>query len=131
MDQPWELEAKIEALLLASDHAIPIRALARCLEFSEDETDDALHEFEADSMAADRGSQLLHRPHGASIETMRHLRESIFGLTISRNLSVVLDRDDRRVFPSFDFSVLRRRGRNPRCSPHGPGVGKGYRRCSR
>ena len=69
MDQTWELKAKIEALLVASDRAVTIEALAQCLEVSEDEADEALREFEADLMAADRGIQLRRRPHGVRIET--------------------------------------------------------------
>ena len=48
MDQTWELKAKIEALLVASDHAVAIQALAQCLDVTEDEADEALREFEAD-----------------------------------------------------------------------------------
>ena len=45
MNETWELKAKIEALLVASDHAVTIRALAECLEVTEDEADEALREF--------------------------------------------------------------------------------------
>ena len=69
MDQIWELKAKIEALRVAFDYAIPIRVLAECLEITEDEADEALREFEADLMAADRGIQLRRRAHGVRIET--------------------------------------------------------------
>ena len=69
MDQAWELKAKIEALLVASDRVVTIEALAQCLEVTEDEADEALREFEADLMAADRGIQLRRRPHGVRIET--------------------------------------------------------------
>ena len=69
MDQTWELKAKIEALLVASDRAVTIEALAHCLEVTEDEADEALREFEADLMAADRGIQLRRRPGGVRIET--------------------------------------------------------------
>ena len=69
MDQTWELKAKIEALLVASDHAVTIEALAQCLEVTKDEADEALREFEADLMAADRGIQLRRRAHGVRIET--------------------------------------------------------------
>ena len=69
MDQTWELKAKIEALLVASDRAVTIASLAECLGVSEDETDEAIREFEADLMAADRGIQLRRRPHGVRIET--------------------------------------------------------------
>jgi segregation and condensation protein B len=69
VDQTWELKAKIEALLVASDHAVTIEALAQCLEVTKDEADEALREFEADLMAADRGIQLRHRAHGVRIET--------------------------------------------------------------
>jgi len=77
MDEPWERKAKIEALLVASDHAVPIRALAQCLEVTEDEADEALREFEADLMAADRGIQLRRRPHGVRIETKPQYTELI------------------------------------------------------
>src|ERR1022692_1648571 len=69
VDQVWELKAKIEALLVASDHAVTIESLAQCLEVTEDEADEALREFEADLMAADRGIQLRRRAHGVRIET--------------------------------------------------------------
>jgi len=69
VDQTWEMKAKIEALLVASDHAVTIEALAQCLSVGEDEVDAALQEFEADLMAADRGIQLRRRPHGVRIET--------------------------------------------------------------
>ena len=69
MEQTCELKAKIEALLVASDRAVSIRDLAQCLEVTEDEADEALREFEADLMAADRGIRLHRRPHGVRIET--------------------------------------------------------------
>lgn len=69
MDQTWELKAKIEALLVASDHAVTIESLAQCLEVTEDEADEALREFEADLQGADRGIQVRRRPHGVRIET--------------------------------------------------------------
>jgi segregation and condensation protein B len=69
VDQTWELKAKIEALLVASDHAVAIQALAQCLDVTEDEADEALREFEADLQGADRGIQLRRRPHGVRIET--------------------------------------------------------------
>jgi segregation and condensation protein B len=77
VSEPWELKAKIEALLVASDHAVPIRALAQCLEVTEDEADEALREFEADLLAADRGIQLRRRPHGVRIETKPQYTELI------------------------------------------------------
>jgi segregation and condensation protein B len=69
VEEPWELKAKIEALLIASDHAVTMQALALCLEVTEDELDEALREFEADLLGADRGIQLRRRPHGVRIET--------------------------------------------------------------
>jgi segregation and condensation protein B len=69
VDQTWELKAKSEALLVASDHAVAIQALAQCLDVTEDEADEALREFEADLQGADRGIQLRRRPHGVRIET--------------------------------------------------------------
>ena len=69
MDQTWELKAKIEALLVASDHAVTIQALAQCLDVTEDEADEVLRELEADLQGADRGIQLRRRPHGVRIET--------------------------------------------------------------
>jgi segregation and condensation protein B len=69
VDQTWELKAKIEALLVASDHAVTIESLAQCLEVTEDEADEALREFEADLQGADRGIQVRRRPHGVRIET--------------------------------------------------------------
>ena len=77
MNETWELKAKIEALLVASDRAVPIRALAECLEVTEDEADEALREFEADLLAADRGIQLKRRPHGVRIETKPQFTELI------------------------------------------------------
>ena len=69
MEEMWELKAKIEALLVASDRAVTIQALALCLGVTEDEAGEALREFEADLLAADRGIQLRRRPHGIRIET--------------------------------------------------------------
>jgi len=77
VNETWELKAKIEALLVASDHAVTIRALAECLEVTEDEADEALREFEADLLAADRGIQLKRRPHGVRIETKPQFTELI------------------------------------------------------
>jgi segregation and condensation protein B len=73
----WELKAKIEALLVASDRAVTIQALALCLGVTEDEADEALREFEADLLAADRGIQLRRRPHGIRIETKPQYAELI------------------------------------------------------
>lgn len=69
MEEIWELKAKIEALLVASDRPVTIQALALCLGVREDEAGEALREFEADLLAADRGIQLRRRPHGIRIET--------------------------------------------------------------
>jgi len=68
MEQAWELKAKVEALLIASDRPVTIKAFAQCLEITEDELEEALREFEADLLAADRGVQLRRRPHGVRIE---------------------------------------------------------------
>jgi len=68
MEQAWELKAKIEALLVASDRQVTIESLAQCLEVTEDEVDEALREFEADLLAADRGILIHRRPHGIRIE---------------------------------------------------------------
>jgi chromosome segregation and condensation protein ScpB len=64
VEEKWELKAKIEALLIACDHAVTIQPQAQCLNVPEDEIDEALREFEADLVAADRGIQLRRRPHG-------------------------------------------------------------------
>lgn len=77
MEEMWELKAKIEALLVASDHPVTIQALALCLGVTEDEADEALREFEADLLAADRGIQLRRRPHGIRIETKPQYGELI------------------------------------------------------
>ena len=69
MEESWELKPKIEALLVASDRPVSITALAACLGVTEDETDEALREFEADLLGADRGIQVRRRPHGVRIET--------------------------------------------------------------
>jgi segregation and condensation protein B len=69
VEEIWELKAKIEALLVASDRPVTIQALALCLGVREDEAGEALREFEADLLAADRGIQLRRRPHGIRIET--------------------------------------------------------------
>ena len=69
MEETWELKARIEALLIASDRAVTVLALAQCLNVTEDEVDEALREFEADLLGADRGIQLRRRPHGVRIET--------------------------------------------------------------
>jgi segregation and condensation protein B len=67
--ESWELKARIEALLVASDRPVTIAALAVCLEVSEDVLEAALEEYAADLMAADRGIQLRRRPHGLRLET--------------------------------------------------------------
>jgi len=77
VDETWELKAKIKALLVASDHAVPIAALARCLEVTEDEADEALREFEEDLLAVERGIRLRRRPHGVRIETKPQYTELI------------------------------------------------------
>jgi len=77
VNETWELKAKIEALLVASDHAVPIAALARCLEVTEDEADEALREFEEDLLAVERGIRLRRRPHGVRIETKPQYTELI------------------------------------------------------
>jgi segregation and condensation protein B len=69
LEQIWELKPKVEALLVASDRPVTIKALAECLAVTEDEVDEALREFEADLLGADRGIQLRRRPHGVRIET--------------------------------------------------------------
>ena len=69
MQESWELKPKIEALLVACDHPVSMAALAACLEVAEDEADEALREFEADLLGADRGIQVRRRPHGVRIET--------------------------------------------------------------
>jgi segregation and condensation protein B len=77
VDQICELKAKIEALLVACDHAVSMESLARCLDVTSDEADEALREFEADLLAADRGIQLRRRPHGVRIETKPQYTELI------------------------------------------------------
>jgi segregation and condensation protein B len=69
MEQTWELKPKIEALLVATNRPVAIKALAQCLEVSEKEVDAALQEFESDLLGADRGIQVRRRPHGVRIET--------------------------------------------------------------
>ncbi len=76
MEESWELKPKIEALLVASDRPVSIAALAACLGVTEDEADEALREFEADLLGADRGIQLRRRPHGVRIETKAQIRRS-------------------------------------------------------
>jgi hypothetical protein len=58
VEEIWELKAKIEALLVAADRSVTVPALALCLDVTEVEVDEALREFEADLMAADRGIQI-------------------------------------------------------------------------
>jgi segregation and condensation protein B len=77
VEEIWELKAKIEALLIASDHAVTIQALAQCLCVTEDEADEALREFEADLVAADRGIQLRRRPQDIRIEIKPQYAELI------------------------------------------------------
>ncbi|MGA2171052.1 MAG: SMC-Scp complex subunit ScpB [Terracidiphilus sp.] len=69
MEETRQLKPKFEALLVASDRPVTIAALALCLEVTGDEADEALREFEADLLGADRGIQLKRRPHGVRIET--------------------------------------------------------------
>jgi segregation and condensation protein B len=69
VEESWELKPKIEALLVACDRPVSIAALAACLGVTEDEADEALREFEADLLGADRGIQVRRRPHGVRIET--------------------------------------------------------------
>ena len=69
MEESWELKPKIEALLIASDRPVSLAALAECLGVSEDQADEALREFEADLLGADRGIEVRRRPHGVRIET--------------------------------------------------------------
>jgi segregation and condensation protein B len=64
----WKLKAKIEALLTGLDRPVTVQAMAQCLDASEQELDAALQEYEADLMAADRGVQVKHRPHGVRLE---------------------------------------------------------------
>jgi segregation and condensation protein B len=69
VEESWELKPKIEALLVACDRPVSIAALAVCLGVTEFEADEALREFEADLLGADRGIQVRRRPHGVRIET--------------------------------------------------------------
>jgi segregation and condensation protein B len=69
MEAAWELKPKIEALLIAAGCAVTLEALAKCLEVSVDEAEEAVREFELDLLGADRGIQLRRRPHGMRIET--------------------------------------------------------------
>jgi segregation and condensation protein B len=68
MQSMWELKARIEALLVAADRAVTVPALALCLDVTEEEVAEALREFEADLLGADRGIQLHRRPQGIRIE---------------------------------------------------------------
>ena len=77
MEESWQLKPKIEALLVASDRPVSITALAVCLGVTEDETDEALREFEADLLGADRGIEVRRRPHGVRIETKAQYAELI------------------------------------------------------
>jgi segregation and condensation protein B len=89
VDQTWELKAKIEALLVASDHAVTIQALAQCLEVTEDQAEEALREFEADLLGADRGIQLRRRPHGVRIETKPQYADLIGRLLPERKVKPI------------------------------------------
>jgi segregation and condensation protein B len=69
VEESWQLKPKIEALLVASDRPVALAALAECLGVSEDQADEALREFEADLLGADRGIEVRRRPYGVRIET--------------------------------------------------------------
>jgi segregation and condensation protein B len=66
--ETWQLKARIEALLIGLDRPATMQAMAQCLGVSEQELDAALEEYEADLMAADRGVQVRHLPHGIRLE---------------------------------------------------------------
>jgi segregation and condensation protein B len=68
MEVLWELKAKIEALLVAADRTVTVPALAQCLNLTVDKAEEALREFEADLLGADRGVQLRRRSQGIRIE---------------------------------------------------------------
>jgi segregation and condensation protein B len=69
LEEAWQLKPKIEALLVSCGCAVTVAELARCLDVTLDQAEEALREFEADLLGADRGIQLRRRPHGMRIET--------------------------------------------------------------
>jgi segregation and condensation protein B len=69
MEQTLELKPKIEALLIAADRPVTIRALASCLGVSDQEVEAALLDFESDLQSLERGIQLRRRPNGIRVET--------------------------------------------------------------
>ena len=69
MEAAWELKPKVESLLISAGCAVTLEALAKCLEVTVDEADEAVRELELDLLGADRGIQLRRRPHGMRIET--------------------------------------------------------------
>jgi segregation and condensation protein B len=77
MEQTFELKPKIEALLYVADRPVTIKALARCLETSEEEVEAALLEYESELLSWDRGIQVRHRPQGVRIETKAPYTELI------------------------------------------------------
>jgi chromosome segregation and condensation protein ScpB len=58
MEAAWELKPKIEALLIAAGCAVTLEALAKCLEVSVDEAEEAVREFDLDLLGADRGTPI-------------------------------------------------------------------------
>jgi segregation and condensation protein B len=69
LEEAWELKPRIEALLVSCGCAVTVSDLARCLDVTVDQAEEAVREFEADLLGADRGIQLRRRPHGMRIET--------------------------------------------------------------
>jgi chromosome segregation and condensation protein ScpB len=74
MEAAWELKPKIEALLIAAGCAVTLEALARCLEVSVDEAEEAVREFALDLLGADRGIQLRRRPTACASRPSRSTR---------------------------------------------------------
>ena len=66
--ESWELKASIEAILFAVDRPVKLQTLAQALDTDEQMVEDALREFDADLVAADRGVQVRHRAHGVRLE---------------------------------------------------------------
>jgi segregation and condensation protein B len=73
----WELKANLEAILIAVNHPVTLQVLAQALDATEQETEEALHEYEADLSAADRGVQVRHRARGVRLEVKPQFADRI------------------------------------------------------
>lgn len=89
MEDAWQLKPKIEALLISSDRAVTVQALARCIEISEGKVEKALREFEADLLAADHGIQIHRGPHGIRIVTRPQYADLIGRLLPERKIKPI------------------------------------------